>query len=1581
MRNSELAMEHDTHHQVPIPIVDIIRSYDLTNKPVMGEKFNLFVYDIVCDFSDDRSLLHGRMNRKPHFSLDFVMGNQTAMTSPFPDEMVTIEMEEHVALKAAKVMSIYVHNAEVMTMDPLVLKMCNDSLLIPQFSEDPFIFHPKPIVLEQFAGGFGGWSFAQEVLKPFVQTEPRRVAIETNLKYSVQFALNHHHTIVGDVESLPPNFLHCHSKDVLFIADVESHQWQQQIQWSSQAIWTLSSPCQSWSSAGYQTGLNSQNGRILIHSISQARIFKPTFLGIEQVSGFARHPHFGLVKRILRWANYVLVFERVLELSDVTAVRRQRWLALYVHADAQTTVQQMQPWPKIPMSPKDCDALHGLDDLDVKDFQPSIQVATKYFANDFLPPSRKHSTKAEVIAFRIPGLSEALPTFMKQYGNAHNLDDNLLRTKGLFGAFIKHGDTFRFFTPYEILKLHCQSVPVTLLKPAKLAWETLGNAIMVPHAMYLLFHAFHMLNWIPQEMTFKRCLEQMIAERFTTSNSEVLADDFAWYVGTDHDNLQQQFSLFRLINELQWTKGESHPVWPTGKFFDFQHGLCEFLREEPMNMSTIPPTMPFQVCCLVALAVPPGEYGVLKIDASVTWHTLLKLWDNRFMPMNVSLRTDQITQPIMTTIDFDKILLAPIQFLDCHPVVPTEEPIPRKVPFLLRQDCDLTLYEIEESTTWKHVRAQCKLPDQTMYDSFGQLSNEQTIKHPTLIDSNEHPITAQSTFIGLLHHLTQAKFEVVQPPNTDILLLYVTGTVQAMDAFATIWLSEDQVNWCAKNGRQINVQLLETGAMQVLYRPKLPTTATPTSLFRNMLFIHMMKTAMSVLQQKEGIDWILKYEQRVLFRGKFAPDLSMGVIIPMFEHFFQLRPTKGTPAFITMAKRCGDLCTLFDLQQRSKNQNFVVTMMGNPMIGGTGAKMPTTKQDHHKAIEVGIANMFLEYGINITAVPDYTTALLQTAGEPRLHKLLFAEAPPQKYESFEKLCAASRLALPSHGPRYAQVNAKFKKLRSKENDHKTKDIDVSQFALTPQFFRNADDSHATILQQYTPQSSGVMLMSSKEAEAWLMATTELAPDELAIYIVGHAKVPDAFSHTRIHAPARDSQGREVLLNGLLVQMGSKHIGTAGTTENIQLNDTQICSITVWRNTIEPSLWERITDAPVRTVKELLTLDGHAGLMGKPWGRTFQKDGITVDAKTATSLQFHCEMTKGPRFEAMLRRSGFNHIFVTPKDSDGLPSKHWRIIWLPLTSKEIESKTTSISGTAGLIKGKKAIGLRVEETAFLQAWRKLRPEDDPPDQRIMAHVFKLQPLPLGLDHTILKTWGDSQGWDIKPIKPMGAKQWIVASNTLPPAVLSFNGAPILCQKILQKPLESNQAIVAGPRPATTNKTTTNSKHVYTSPQMQVPNPNEDPWQLWIANQKSKQPRSAEDARPPNLPTPYPEQRSLTGPFADMFQQQDSRIKTVETMVAQLNESQTTQKHMLETQLQTLDTRLTQHVTQTQAGFEHIHQENHNMQRNIADALGKQEERMAKSFEDLKTIFLQNRGTKRKDANHPNRDDEELHSASE
>lgn len=69
-------------------------------------------------------------------------------------------------------------------------------------------------------------------------------------------------------------------------------------------------------------------------------------------------------------------------------------------------------------------------------------------------------------------------------------------------------------------------------------------------------------------------------------------------------------------------------------------------------------------------------------------------------------------------------------------------------------------------------------------------------------------------------------------------------------------------------------------------------------------------------------------------------------------------------------------------------------------------------------------------------------------------------------------------------------------------------------------------------------------------------------------------------------------------------MGCKHIQTVLSPEKIELKNVQICAITVWRDTIDPALWHRITQAPVRTVKELLALEGYAVLLGKPWGRTF-----------------------------------------------------------------------------------------------------------------------------------------------------------------------------------------------------------------------------------------------------------------------------------------------------------------------------------------------------------------------------------------
>lgn len=506
----------------------------------------------------------------------------------------------------------------------------------------------------------------------------------------------------------------------------------------------------------------------------------------------------------------------------------------------------------------------------------------------------------------------------------------------------------------------------TLLKPGTTAWGTLGSAITTPHAMYVLFHVLKMSEWIPQELKFDDCIRKLIENCFTNSNTIVLEDAFAWYVGTEAAAAENQRFLHFFMHSMSWTNQEAHPAWLQGFYFDAKFGLCKFVKEEDlMQTGFVDATQSFHITCQVALLVTPGEYGILSITADVTWRTLLSLWDFQFMPLGVNLDAQSFNQQVMATIHTGKIMLAPFKYFEYIPSLPETPKIPESIPLLFRHDCNLTLYEVEHGMKWSHVRKKLCLNQNEIFDGYGTISPEAHLKHPILLTTSENPPSQTIRFAGLMHHLAEAKFEVIKPPDTDILLLYVTGTVQAMDAFATFWINDDQIQWSARHGRQINLQILETGAYQILYRPKLPCTATTVSVFQKCLFIHMMKTALHVLQQLDGIDWIIKYEQRVLFRGNFPPELSMSLIIPMFEHFFQLRALRGTPAFITMAKRCGDACTLADLLARSKKQNFVLTLMGNPMSGGVGNSNPTAKQDHEKAIEVGVANMYLEYGINI----------------------------------------------------------------------------------------------------------------------------------------------------------------------------------------------------------------------------------------------------------------------------------------------------------------------------------------------------------------------------------------------------------------------------------------------------------------------------------------------------------------------------------------------------------------------------------------------------------------------------------------
>ena len=115
------------------------------------------------------------------------------------------------------------------------------------------------------------------------------------------------------------------------------------------------------------------------------------------------------------------------------------------------------------------------------------------------------------------------------------------------------------------------------------------------------------------------------------------------------------------------------------------------------------------------------------------------------------------------------------------------------------------------------------------------------------------------------------------------------------------------------------------------------------------------------------------------------------------------------------------------------------------------------------------------------------------------------------------------------------------------------------------------------------------------------------------------------------------------------------------------------------------------------------------------------------------------------------------------------------------------------------------------------------------------------------------------------------------------------------------------------------------------------------------------------------------RVPTGPVATLVSQQENRLHAVETAIQKLQDQQQQQSTQAEQRMRVMDENFQQHVVQTQQAFEHVNREQRELHTSIQTALQRQDERMAKSFDDLKALFLSSRGTKR---NEPTAEEDEL-----
>ena len=1523
---------------------------------VTGQRINVGVGGLI-HFTEDRNLLRGTVIPLGWKDFQCFSG---ARSTPLPTKTdgrqvtVKVSADAHTCTQAAK---MYFHQAVVQHTDPLHIDMDDHSLMIPLEEEFRRTHSHFAWNIEQFAG------FAHRFMKAHACTLRRTLAIESSLESATQFALTHGFNLVSNPVQMPHDFVTSLNEDVMFNCTIQDLAWMKQIQWIHPEIWTISAPCKSWSSAGVKDGFHREDGLSMAHSVAQCRIFQPTMIGFEQVQGFKSHPHYGIAQKLFDWAGFTPLFQIAADMEDLSPVRRNRWLAVYVKKDEYPKYAgfNLQPWPCSPVNVQQFDAALELSQAEAQEFIPSSTDAALYFDHDLLPGRKSIWTKSEVINYRIPPADSTLPTFMAAYGGQHKIKLHLLQSHGLFGFFRRQGAVFRFWSPSEISLLHGQCYAQILLKPAALAWQTLGNAITPLHALYVLYHVYQQLNDLTDGLTFSQIAQEFLDHRLKASEIEILQDDCAWYVGSQVEATIMQTRVQYFMAQMSWKVHEDVQEtnqWPDRCDFSPQRGLCrcdDVLVDDVISVTTsISPTQPFQLWFQVMPCIIPGEYGHIQIAGSVTWRSVLSLWDFRLIPTSFRFDWSQIDMTLIDTMPGMKTLLSPEpEFAKAIADIPHPGSDAMRFPFLVRTDADLSMYEIETRTTWKQFKQVQQLPNVSYHDHYGPVCDGAWFCRPMEIAEQPQQILPQDELRSIAELLQYISIEAIVPKDTDILVLHCSGPPEAYEPFQTLWCAKDVTSWLQSKGRQVNLQRTSESTWRLLFRPMLPAPSTPISMLREMIFVTMMQKIFRSFQTAQGIEVLFKFQGAPVVRGFFPADMSLGPFWILLKHTFAVVQANCQPRIISSGKLCTEACNFQDLLDRKLRPGTVVAQVVLPILGGGG---PTTKMEFTKMVESGIASMFLEYGLSLPQVTSSTTKLMEEVGIQRLHFLLHGEGAPKKFQSFEAVCKACSIPLPE-GPKLSTAKAKLQKARDRKQARSSMHVDPDNYQLKDGFFLNADGSSANILQQFSPHSSGVILMNASKASDWLTATTAPYPDELAIFVLGPLEIPNRFPHAHTHAPATNKEGQDVLLNGRLIQLSKKHVKTiAEDTETIDIKDVQIAAVTLWKEDWDEAMWTAIQTAPVKTIKNLLALDGHQGLFGKPWGRVYQDNGVAVDPALASSFQVHGEFESNARFAAMLKRSGFNKIYITPKDPAGKPHASWKVIWLDQTPVQLEAKSATLAGAAGLVKGKKSYGVRVDSGNFAQAWGILKPGQTQPDMRSTAMVFKLQPLPQGITAENLTEWGTKSSWAIKPIKAIGAKQWIVGSDQAPPNLLQFNGQPLLVRQLYQKSTQDMQPIVAGPRqlkpPSKLPKPMTDLQRTQYN-LFHTGDPHHDPW----LPAKDMQPK------PSTVPTGPKEGRGPSGPVADMFQQQDARLHAVEAAISRIQDQQNASAASTDTRLQQVESAVNTHVTQTQQAFESIRKEQNSMHQTIAQAMNQQEQRIASSFDELKQLFLNGRGSKR------------------
>ena len=810
----------------------------------------------------------------------------------------------------------------------------------------------------------------------------------------------------------------------------------------------------------------------------------------------------------------------------------------------------------------------------------------------------------------------------------------------------------------------------------------------------------------------------------------------------------------------------------------------------------------------------------------------------------------------------------------------------------------------------------------TLYDQFGQVTEGQTTDFGTVLTTE--PLTH-----GVNAHDLVYVFAAFSQTNMSWHVCKLTNTITASftgDRLAVEFLQKFFMHALTTHSRDVlgrKATVKDNG--DLVFAPSRSSGVMPPNPFLIALSIAAAKTLLDGLETEAddltGRATTIKWAGRPVWQGRLQANTMLATIEYILRMCFRMI-CDGVQSPLDS--------TIQQLPINARREDTLIHAVMAIRGGGQGTKM------QQRAIQQNaLASTLLDHGFNLAWTTKAVETIMDKFGLGKLQSVNSQPMGNAKIQAVLTLCKEAGVTIPelSKPKSGNEIPGSFAQKRKKRAaDFK---LNPSDYTLVDGFFTKGDGSEMQQVSQIIPQSCGICILTSSQAEVWVREGQKISADELGLLVLGSITVPSGLASEEVTFPSYNSDKQMVLLTATLIQLGAKNIQhKQGDPKQVPSESCSLVAVTMYREDWMEDDWRAITTNPTAMVRKQLEAEGLSAGIQAIWGKSLRHQRSPATPIQALTVQVHMTV-EDTSLEKLLARSGFNRLFLTPKTQVGRLNPTYKVIWIPGDVPKMTSLTTKCQACLGLVRGRqgKGYGLRFHTDQYDTAWAVLLPGTSPPQNNPGDKVYKLQNLPFGCTKLMLQNWIEAMKWDACPIRALGPQTWIVrAASDIPPGIPMFNSSPILARLLPPRAQQGPEKILLGPRP----KPPTGQ--------------NGDPWHQghdpWANYGLAKAPVAAQAVALP------PQQ----GPTEKRLEEQDAKLATMQASLEQLTQNQKLHAKQVESQFKQAAHREQENLNKMDQALKHIELSVDNA---MSKSMQQYQSVMDDKFQEIKNLFLSNK----------------------